>query len=109
MCTVLFVIYSEDYLNVVVNVGLIWEDRALLICSLVFVLYDIHVVCDSVVAMFSSHFVMRSSLADLLREGILGLLSRYTPLLVGTQALRRAFTTRLRLSGWDVVGVVVII
>ena len=49
------------------------------------------------------------SLADLLREGISGPLSRYTPLLVGTQALRRALTIRLRLSGWDVVGVVVII
>ena len=59
MCTVLFVICCEDYLNVIVNVGLIREDGALLICSLVFVLYDIHVVCDSVVAMFSSHFVIQ--------------------------------------------------
>ena len=60
MCTsVLFVICCEDYLNVVVNVGLIREDGALLICSLAFVLYDIHVVCDSVVAMFSSHFVIQ--------------------------------------------------
>ena len=57
MCTVLFVICCEDYLNVVVNVGLIREDGALLICSLVFVF--IQVVCDSVVAMFSSHFVIQ--------------------------------------------------
>ena len=49
-----------------------------------------------------------SSLADLLEEGISGLLSRYTPLLVGTQALRRALTTRLKLPGLDAVGVVVI-
>ena len=56
---VLFVICCEDYLNVVVNVGLIREDGALLICSLAFVLYDIHVVCDSVVVMFSSHFVIQ--------------------------------------------------
>ena len=41
------------------NVGLIKKDRTLLICSLVFVLYDIHVVCDSVVDMFSSHFVIQ--------------------------------------------------
>ena len=53
------VILCEDYLNVVVNVGLIREDGALLICSLAFVLYDIHVVCDSVVAMFSSHSVIQ--------------------------------------------------
>ena len=59
MCTVLFVICCEDYLNAVVNVGLIREDGALLICSLVFVLYDIQVVCDSVVAMLSSHFVIQ--------------------------------------------------
>ena len=59
MCTVLFVICCEYYLNVVVNVGLIREEGALLICFLVFVLYDIHVVCDSVVAMFSSHFVIQ--------------------------------------------------
>ena len=31
----------------------------MLICSLVFVLNDIHVVCDSVVVMFSSHFVIQ--------------------------------------------------
>ena len=59
MCTVLFVICCEYYLNVVVKVGLIREDGALLICSLVFVFYDIHVVCDSVVAIFSSHFVIQ--------------------------------------------------
>ena len=41
------------------NVGLIREDGVLLICSLVFVLYDIDAVCDSVVAMFSSHFVIQ--------------------------------------------------
>ena len=41
------------------NVGLIREDGALLICSLVFVLYDIHVICDSVAAMVSSHFVIQ--------------------------------------------------
>ena len=58
MCTVLFVICCEDYLNVVVvNVGLIREDGALLICSLVFVLYDIHVVCGSVVAIFLAHIL----------------------------------------------------
>ena len=38
-----------------------------------------------------------SSSADLLREGISGQLSRYTPLLVGAPALRRALATRLRL------------
>ena len=50
-----------------------------------------------------------SSLADLLREDISGLLSQYTPLLVGAPALRRALATRLRLLEWDIVGVVVII
>ena len=59
MYTVLFVICCEGYLNVVLNVGLIREDGALLICSLAFVLYDIFVVCDSVVAMFSSNFVIQ--------------------------------------------------
>ena len=59
MCTVLFVICCEDYLNVVVNVGLIREEVDLLISSLAFASYDIHVVCDSVVAMFSSHFVIQ--------------------------------------------------
>ena len=41
------------------NVDLIRKDRALLICFLVFVLYDIDVVCDSVVAIFSSHSVIQ--------------------------------------------------
>ena len=41
--------------------------------------------------------------------GISGLLSRYTPLLVGAAALRRALALRLRLSEKDVVGVVLII
>ena len=37
--------------------GLDQERLNKLICSLVFVLCDIHVICDSVVDMFSSHFV----------------------------------------------------